>query len=161
MMLRLALLAFCAVLAAPAPSHAFDLTGTWQGKQTCRGFDFVGLGAKFNLLADITVSQDGDEVFARIGDSDYAGRKIDDPNKPERGRLYLVRCTTDNVPGTALETDWDETADITVKTKATGSGTIKGFSTFIDIDGIGSCKWKFKRIGVVDPVLTGCSAPKP
>lgn len=158
-MLRLALLAFCAALAAAAPSHAFDLTGTWQGKQTCRGFDFVGLGAKFTLDDDIAISQAGDEVFVRIGDSDYTGRKIDDPGKPERGRLYLVRCTTDNVPGTETEGEWDETADFTVKTKATGSGTIKGFSTFIDFEGIGSCKWKFKRTGSADPVVTGCTPP--
>jgi hypothetical protein len=145
------------VAAAPLPALGFDMVGTWEGKQVCSGFDFDGQGARFQIESLITVSQSGDQVFLRVGERDYAGLKIDDPRKPERGRLYLVRCSTDNVPGTLDELEWDETADVSIKTKANGAGSLKGFSTFIDISGIGSCKWKYKRVDLTDPGLTGCA----
>jgi hypothetical protein len=154
--LPLALAAAC--LAHPAA--AFDLTGTWEGKQTCKGSD----GAKFSFVFPTTlrITQTGTvlamEVVSDAGSDFYNGTGIDGTAKPENGEAYFVHCGTTFVPATGKEA-FDETGRGIVKTKETGSGSFKGTSNFYNGEPeVANCKWSYKRTLTADPAVLSCPA---
>jgi len=151
--------ALVAALALAAPAAAFDLTGTWEGKQTCG--DFNGTAAKFTVPSStIQITQVGTAIVMLVDGADYYnGVGIDATAKPETGRTYFVHCGTSDVPGNGVD-GFDETGSASVKTKDNGSGSLKGGSTFYNnnVD-VGVCKWTYKRTSTTNPNLTSPCAP--
>jgi len=149
-------------LALAAPAGAFDLTGTWTGKQTCGDFD--GVATKFipEGTATIQITQTGTAIVILVNNEDYYnGVGIDGTAKPETGRAYFVHCGTSDVPGAAGVGGFDETGSASVKTsESRGTGSFKGGSTFFSNEGrTGVCKWSYKRTSSTDPLLVSPCAP--
>ena len=155
--------------AAIAPAHAFDLTGHWVGKFTCKRYDGTKLtfGNK-NSTLDIT--QAGSVLAANIdaaipppdGDLSYNGVAILDQKSPDtKGEVVLYGCHLANTPapidppGTPLD---GELARAAVKTKVgIFKATLKAVSIFQDDKPeVGSCKYSYKRIDTIDPAVPAC-----
>jgi len=145
------------LVAAASPARAFDLTGTWIGKWSCKGFD----GAKFtsaNKTSTLKITQSGNVIAADLdnGDFHYNGGMIADGVKPEKGEAVFVSCSTDNVPLAGGESEIIRAA---VKTKlGTFKASFKGLSIFESNFGdTGTCKYTFKRRDTIDPNVLGCA----
>ena len=114
--LPIALAAAC--LAQPAA--AFDLTGTWEGKQTCKGLS-AGEKTSFSFPSMLRITQTGTELALKVvsdsGTDVYNGIGIDGALKPEAGEAYFVHCGTGDVPAVG-EDAFDESGRAVVKTKA-------------------------------------------
>jgi hypothetical protein len=142
-----------------APSaHAYDLTGTWVGKWSCKGFD----GGKFtdsNPSSTLRVTQTANTMAADIdnGEFRYNGGAIPDTAKPEKGDGVLHQCATSNLP---LQVTESEIVRITVKTKPGAvKATLKAVSIFDTSDGgpaVGTCKYSYKRTDVANPNVLAC-----
>ena len=158
---------------AASAAHAFDLTGHWEGKWSCKGVDpFEGkftvssqikpstlditqVGGTFAAVVDASVSA------ANGGDFPFNVFAIPDVKKPdEKGEVVLLACPNGNtVPpqdgGSA------EIIRAQVKTKAnTFKASFKGASVFTDtFNGapeVGTCKYSYKRIDTTDPGVSNC-----
>src|SRR5512134_200222 len=64
-MLRASLLPLAALLAAAVPCEALDLTGTWVGKQTCRGFDGANFAFKLSE-STVEIVQTGNDIALQV-----------------------------------------------------------------------------------------------
>jgi hypothetical protein len=152
-------LALVAAAALAQPAAAFDLTGTWTGKQTCKGSS-VGEKIKFSFASELLITQTGGDLVIHVvsdsGTDVYQGAAIDDLVKPQNGAVYFVHCGTTDIPETGDQ--FDENGRASVKTKeAAGTGSLKGTSTFFNNEPeVASCKWSYKRTNATDPVVTGC-----
>ena len=149
-------IALAAALAQPAA--AFDLTGTWTGKQTCKGSS-AGEKFSFSIPSTLLVTQTGAalniHVVSDTGTDIYQGIGIDSTAKPVNGDAYFVHCGTTDVPETG--DDFDESGRATVKTNESGTGSFKGTSAFFNSEPeVASCKWSYKRTDAADPAVTGC-----
>lgn len=140
------------VAASMAPgAHAFDLTGHWTGKFSCKGFD----GTKFSLgdkSATLAITQTGNSIAAFAGGFLYTGTEVADAAKPEQGEAVLFTCATSSTLRQG------EIARATVKTKVgTFKATLKATSVFANNGpGAGTCKYTYKRIDTIDPAVGGC-----
>lgn len=140
--------------AAVAPAHAFDLTGHWIGKWSCKDFD----GVKFNEGANpslMAITEAGGTMNVSIDNVGYNGTAIADAKKPdEKGEAVLISCATSNV----LTTDFAEIVRATVKTKiGSFKATFKAVSVFADnTPEVGTCKFSFKRVDTLDPGVLAC-----
>lgn len=133
-------------------AHAFDLTGHWVGKFSCKGFD----GTKFTLgnsSATLAITQTGNSIAALAGGFLYTGTQVPDAAKPEKGEAVLFTCATSGALGQG------EIARASVKTKAgTFKATLKATSVFANgTPNVGACKYTYKRIDTIDPGIGGCS----
>lgn len=143
-----------AVLVATSISpgaYAFDLTGHWTGKFSCKGSD----GTKFSLgnkSATLAITQTGNTIAAFAGGFLYTGTQVPDAAKPEQGEAVLFTCATSSTTGIG------EIGRATVKTKiGTFKATIKATSVFAtNAPRVGSCKYTYKRIDTIDPGVGGC-----
>jgi hypothetical protein len=156
--------ALAAVLAATGTARAFDLTGTWEGRQTCRGFDGERFSFKIpSARGDVSVlhiTQVGSALALRLATSDgddvYRGIGIDALDRPEGGQVYVVKCGTDD-DLSILESGFDEVGSGPVKTRANGAGTFKLLSTFLnEAPATAFCRWSYKRVDTADPGVPGC-----
>jgi hypothetical protein len=149
-------LALAAVLAQSA--GAFDLTGTWEGKQTCKGLS-AGEKFSFSIPSTLLITQAGPTFYIHVvsdsGTDVYQGYGVDGSANPVNGEAYFVHCGTTDVPENG--DDFDESGRSVVKTKETGSGSFKGTSAFFNAEPeVASCKWSYKRIETTDPMVAGC-----
>lgn len=151
-------LAFAVAAALAQPAAAFDLTGTWTGKQSCKG-SAVGEKISFSFPSELLITQNGTDLNIHVvsdsGTDIYQSVGIDDLVKPENGAVYFVHCGTTDIPETGDE--FDENGRASVKTKeASGTGSFKGTSTFFNIEPVvASCKWSYKRTSTTDPAVKG------
>jgi len=155
-------LSFVAGLALPRPAEAGDaapvLTGTWEGKNVCKGFD--GVKFTFECCPTMEISQVSPTEFnLRLPPSDtngeffYFGRTIPDAVSPEtKGEVAFVGCPTDNtLPGSS------EMGRAKVKVSLDTKGTFTGQSIFFsDFPEIDTCKWKYDRVSTDDPSVPAC-----
>ena len=149
-------------LATPLSAQAIDLTGTWEGKYTCKGSD--GSNFSYSVPGPLEISQNGAEIRAQFpfdkGADVYAGVSIDDDRKPlDKGVAYFVHCGMSDVPGSGVN-DFDETAFARATTKSNGGGKLKATTTFFigsPPPEVSSCKWSYKRVDTVDPLVPACS----
>jgi hypothetical protein len=153
-LLPIALAAAC--LAQPAA--AFDLTGTWEGKQTCKGLS-AGEKFSFSIPSTLLITQTDTtfniHVVSDSGTDVYQGVGVDGTVNPVNGEAYFVHCGTTDVPETG--DDFDESGRAVVKTNETGSGSFKGTSAFFNsAPEVASCKWSYKRVETTDPVVAAC-----
>jgi hypothetical protein len=152
------ILALAALMLMPIPAHAFDLTGTWIGKWSCKGFD----GSKFtsgNKTSTLRLTQVGNVINADLdnGEYHYNGAALTNTAKPDLGEAVLISCGTDNVPQAGGEAEILRAA---VKTKAgTFKASFKGLSIFeSDFKDVGTCKYTFKRRDTINPNVDGCAS---
>ena len=150
------------LLAFPLSAQAFDLTGTWEGKYVCKGFD--GGKFSFSIPGTLEITQVGNDIDLQLpftGGADvYRGVPIEATGKPEQGAVYFAHCGISDVPGTG-ENGFDETGFANVKTKANGDGIFKATTTFFLLapPEVAGCKWKYKRVSTVNPNVPGCPNP--
>jgi hypothetical protein len=149
-------LALAALVVTPSAARAFDLTGTWIGKWSCKGFD----GSKFtsdNKTSTLKITQAGNVIHADLdnGDFHYNAAAITNTAKPDQGEAVFLSCSTDNVPQSGGEAEIIRAA---VKTKlGTFKASFKGLSIFESNFGdVGTCKYTFKRRDTTDPNVGGC-----
>lgn len=144
-------------------AHAFDLTGNWTGKWTCRGFDGVGF-ADANLTSTMAISQMGDTLYVSIdgGGFRYNGAAVSSTAKPTlRGELALVACGTDVFPMAGSEAEMMRAKVVLKPTGAMavfkGSSIFEGPATLDPTPAyVGSCKYVYKRIDQNNPNVTPC-----
>jgi hypothetical protein len=139
------------------PSHAFDITGTWEGGWTCR----VQHKGTFTTIAKdavtMKVTHSGSTVYMDL-DNDryhYNGWAGADNENANRGALTVVECRT-----RPTSTVFNEVISARVKTSSAG-GEFNGTSTYTFIDptntDIGAiCKITFKRTSAADPGVGPC-----
>ena len=146
------------------PAFGFDVTGSWEGKASCKGF---ADGQKFALKVDVaaTVSQSGADLnleFAGLSFVAHAsGVAIPDAKKPEKGELGFVSCGTVPEPVSGV-VGRGKVATAVGKTKA----TIKFVTIVADKNlpelgisaGTFTCTGTLKRTQTVDPGVLDCPA---
>jgi hypothetical protein len=155
------LLLLMLALAFPLSAQAFDLTGTWEGKYTCKGSD--GSNFTYSVPTILEITHVGTEIRAQfpfdMGADVYAGFSIDDDRKPlDKGVAYFIHCGMTDAPGSG-ENGYDETAFVRATTKSNGGGTLKGSTVFFVSDPppeVSSCKWSYKRTSTTDPAVPSC-----
>jgi len=143
------------VVLLPRAAGAFDLTGTWVGKLSCRG-NLVG--KKDNVSAapsTLLVTQNAGFLLSADGIF-YAADAIADPAKPTRGEIAIIRCGT-----TAQSGEFGgEIGRMKVSTNpAKGTGTLSGTSYRTDVlvaSSVYTCRWSYKRISTTPPPLSPC-----
>jgi hypothetical protein len=145
--------------AAVAPAHAFDLTGHWTGKWSCKGFD----GGKFtsgNKVSTLAITQSGGSFAAAIDASSdnftYNGVVITDTKDANKGEVVLLGC---HLANTLPAQNDSELVRASAKTKLnTFKASFKGTSVFADaFPEVGTCKYSYKRIDTTDPAVGPCS----
>jgi len=141
------------------PGNAFDLTGHWVGKWTCKGFD----GAKFsdrNDTSTLDITQSGAAIHAMFEHAfPYDGAAIPDAKKPEKGEAVIIDCHTNAV----MAADGNsEIIRAPVATKAMSpKGVLKGLSILEnDVAPFGeevqTCKYTYHRVDTNDPGIGSC-----
>jgi hypothetical protein len=161
-MLAVGLVSLAATYAAPA-SAALDLTGTWEGKWSCKDVTF-GAATKPSGTVTMTVTQSGGNANASLhrtlkdgsdgGTETYQGRVLELVAKPGQGASTLVGCETR--PGS---NNYAETLSANVKVASSGA-TFKGVSAYqwgATPSAGGQCKYSFKRTTTADPGVAACS----
>lgn len=153
----LAVAVACLCLAVAPSAQGYDLTGTWIGKYSCKGFD----GAKFSSgskSSTFKITQSGNQIAVDLdnGEYRYNGGAIPDTAKPEKGEAVFLECANDSVPFTGGDS---EIIRVAVKTKPGDvKATLKGTSIFEDtLFGVGTCKYTFKRVDTAAPTILGCT----
>jgi hypothetical protein len=95
------------------PAHAFDLTGHWTGKWSCKGFaapftnDANKLVNKYttgNSESTLAITQSGGTFAALIdvgnGDYPYNGFALTDAKDAHKGEVIILACVNGNtLPG--------------------------------------------------------------
>ena len=141
---------WCALLATPAAAQLVpDLTGTWEGRWSCKTFHGAK-GTEENKQSEFQIVQNGTTFAADLdgGGFLYNGAVIPDDkntaNKPGKGEAVLIQCGTDNLPFAGAEA---EMLRVSVKTKPNSvAATLKGTSIFEDPPGVvGTCQFSYKR----------------
>ena len=155
-----ALLLFC--LASSNPASAYDITGSWAGKASCKG---LASGQKFATKLDVTavVSQsdrDLNIVFGGLSFLSHAsGIAIPDGKKPDKGALGFVSCASRLTPllgitGRATVTTTTGKTKATVKFLTVVAG--KDISELNIGDGAFACTGTLKRTQTTDPMVSAC-----
>jgi len=156
-MLRITMLVIALAWAPATASLAFDLTGTWEGKWSCKIFSFGEKSKESEKDSVMQITQTGDTIFVHLDAVDrYSGVAIADAAKPDKGMAGIAACSTDN--DLVEFAGWDEIVQWKVKTKPDkGKGSIKGSSVWSDPgQHIATCKYKYKRVDTADPAVPGC-----
>jgi len=79
-------------------ASALDLTGTWEGRQTCKGIE-LGEKHSYSCCAAIAITQSGDTANIRLVQTGglYFGRVTAFNKSPNnRGTLTFAACGTDS-----------------------------------------------------------------
>jgi hypothetical protein len=146
----------CGMLIAQA--DAFDLTGTWQGRQVCRFLTTDGQKVTQIFNPDvITITQVGEEVrilmtAAKSGPLLYRGLSFTNPSDPDRGEVAFRLCGLSSNPATKGEMG---RVKVRVKPGHLG-GKFEGTSIFSTAEEVDTCEWKYERIAVDDPQVSAC-----
>src|SRR5262245_12655031 len=96
---RGALAAIVLVLAPGVDAHAFDMTGVWTGKVTCKNFDGVKFAEEVNP-STMRISHNGTSATMDLdnGTLHFNGHAVDDAKKPDaKGQVVFFECGTDNL----------------------------------------------------------------
>ena len=149
------------------PAYAFDLTGHWQGKWSCKGFSapfmdhgkLVNKFASANATSTLAITQSGADFGAEIdGTFRYNSVGMNDAKDDHKGEAIVLGCLDANT----LPTNGTEIVRAQVKTKAgTFKATFSGISVFGENFGgsfpeVETCKYSYKRIDTTDPSIGAC-----
>jgi hypothetical protein len=155
-----AMVAMAALAAQTA--GAIDLTGTWEGEQTCDLY--VGDNVKLVYKHDtMRISQHGNTAqmgsFCRDDDCYflYQGLVTDDAKDPDRkGQAAFNVCPSPDTYFELLRVD-------KLELKGSRDAQLDGDSHFFQITspawtGVGNCTWKYRRISKKDPNIVACAS---
>ena len=150
-----------------AAAQSSNLTGTWEGTQTCKGSGFSAVKLRTaELHAQMKITQSPtapDELNVQIGARSYNGRLMLTPPRPgsgvQEGQVTLIQC--DSTPALS---DYSEMVFLKVVLKvAPQTGKLAGISVFRDpaantkaAFAVGTCKWSYARTDTQDPGMSGC-----
>ena len=148
--------ALCGMLMSQA--NAFDLTGTWQGKQECKLL--TRDGQRETEVFDpnvITITQVGDEVRILMTLDPttsllYRGLPFTNPTDPNRGEVAFRLCGLSSNTATKGEMG---RVKVRVKPGLPG-GRFEGISIFSNAEEVDTCEWAYQRVSVEDPQVPAC-----
>jgi len=134
---------------------AFDLTGQWSGRLTCKGI--VGAQKRTFTTAPSTLLITESPVLEISADGVfYNGEEFPDPSHPSRGEIAIIRCGTTSSFGEF----GGEFGRLRVSVNpAKGSGSLGGMSLRTDVvvaSSVYTCRWAYKRVSTQQPVLESC-----
>jgi len=138
----------------PGLAHAFDLTGTWQGKQVCKISEANGQERQVFRDDVLQITQSGTEVRILMPSLDllYTGLAFATADDPNKGAVGFRLCgLSDN---TSTEGEMGN-AKVSAKPLAV-NGKFKATSIFADDDEVDTCRWDYKRTSTTDPGLLPC-----
>lgn len=140
-------------LVLASTSYALDVTGTWEGKETC--LVYTELQRTTTETTTLSITQTGTDLNVSIlGGQVVAsmnGAAIASTKDSAAGQVGIYRCGT--------STTLSMTGIFTAKTKASGSGTLKGSINVVGHgpgDGTAACKYSLKRISTSNPAIGPC-----
>jgi hypothetical protein len=153
---------------AATSARAFDLTGHWVGKYSCKGFaaPFTSDGKlvnKFTTGSDpstLVITQNGATFGAIIdpgnGTFRYNAFAMTGVKDANNGEVVFLGCSTGNTLPPA--STGAEILRASVKTKAgTFKASFKGISIFADdFPEVETCKYTYKRVDTNDPGVDVC-----
>jgi hypothetical protein len=154
--------------ATVVPAQAFDLTGHWTGKWSCKGFaapfdrdgKLVNKFTSSNGASTLAISQSGGTFGAVIDLNDgtfrYNGFAMASVKTDDVGEAVLLGCSTGNtLPSAATGAEIMRAA---VKTKGgTFKASFKAVSIFADdFPEVETCKYSYTRIDTIDPGVATC-----
>ena len=136
-------------------AHAFDLTGTWQGKQVCKFTTADGKEKQVFRDDVLTMTQIGTEVRIYMASLDflYTGLAFANAANPNKGAVGFRLCGLSDNTTTAGEMG-------RAKVRAepfTLNGKFVATSIYADNEEVDTCKWKYHRISTEDPGVSACS----
>ncbi len=152
---------------ARAQGGPADLTGTWEGKVSCK-FNIASNGETGSFKTDVelrirqvTAGANGTQLAVVFEDPNtevaYSGRTIDTGSG--KGQLTFVRCGSEDSAWTTPTEIWK--AKWSVKAE-NGKGSISGTAVFNEANGgagqgtLSTCKGSWKRIDTAAPTAPGC-----
>jgi hypothetical protein len=153
---RLLALSLLPTLLAAGSAFALDLTGTWQGKETClRLNDDDNVEAKLKGEATLEITQSGSDLNVKfLGDflvASMNGAALAYADNPNSGRAGMYRCGT--------STTISMTTSFKAKSSASGTGTLDGTANVVGHgtgNTIATCKYSLKRVSAVNPNVPPC-----
>src|SRR5262245_54243914 len=133
---------------------AFDLTGTWQGTQTCK---FISDGNKYiePFNPDVLqITQSGAQVSIHWPAENfrYTGVVFAVAGDPTRGQVSFRLCGMRDDPTTVGEM---VRARVVLK-PAPQADEFHALSIFADGSQLDTCYWEYQRISTVDPRVSTC-----
>jgi len=154
----IAFVTLTSLASAGGAAQGLDLTGHWDGKINCKGFDEIGKFSDNEKGNTLDVSPGAGHLFtANIDGGTYNGTIIPDAKKPDvQGEVVLIKCTTNSE--FAADDTASEIIRAKVKTKVNSDkGSFSGLSIFEINDPmtggqtIETCKLSFKRTNSSPP----------
>lgn len=156
-------------LALAAGAHAqgvpADLTGTWQGKVSCKlNHADDGATGSYTIDSELLIRQtglgaNGTALGVVLGPDEFSGRTID--TGTGTGEVAFVRCGSRDSAWAQQTEIWKSKFKVNAEK---GTGSISGTSVYNDAygtPGLGTlvtCKGKWKRIDPANPPggIDGC-----
>ena len=83
-------MAVAACLALGAPAAAFDLSGTWTGKVTCKG-TFDGTPQATTSTSTLLIEDGGSTLDLAVDGVHYSGASYPAPGRPQKGQIAVIR----------------------------------------------------------------------
>lgn len=150
------------LLALASGAHAqgdpADLTGTWEGKVSCK-FNRADTGATGSYTSDsellirqIGVGANVTELAVVLGPDGFSGRTID--TGVGKGEVVFVRCGSGESAWSQGTEIWKSKFKVSAEK---GTGSITGTSVYNDANGapvqgtLVTCKGKWKRVDTAEP----------
>ena len=144
-----------------------DVSGTWSGKATCRGFDpTLPKNGKFTLSSTVTLLiQDIGDGILNVSGSDafagaYSGHVLKSSSVHGHPQAAIISCSTTVSPLSGHLFD----AQFTIRTDAQGvdKSSMKTTSIYtLQPSSVATCKWTFKRTSTAPVAVDGCTTPTP
>jgi hypothetical protein len=152
--------------AGAGPPFPFNLTGTWEGKVTCKG---LSLGEKAKTVSEglVKISQSGTELALEFDPDgnlepslDFAGFTAPESGNPDKGQLVATYCGTSPFINSSGQDHIVHAKGVIKPTDANPyNATLKMTSIVGAYPNVAVCKWKFTRTDITDPSAPGCPPP--
>jgi len=150
---RLSFVVASAILAGASGSHALNLSGTWQGTESCANFS--GSPNRYKLSVTLTISDAGASLNANLAGGSFLGGFQGTSTErffhTDAGEAGLILCGSSPASDAAV---------VRLRAKTSGDeGSLRGTATGVDtvFGTYFTCKYKLKRTSPIDPVVGGCS----
>jgi hypothetical protein len=144
----------------PAVASAVDLTGVYQGTQTCQYFDGTATNPRFpdHLL---WITQHGNDLFfvSEIVGAVFHAQLIEDARSPAtKAQAIFLACPTED--GSEFQ-ELGRAAKLEANAR-TSAGYFEGSSNFFqtDPDGrfMGTCQWTYRRFSTTNVNVPDCAS---
>jgi hypothetical protein len=143
-----------------------DLTGTWEGKGTCKGLTTGGAPYKLvvkDSIFKITQTSASDinlqgEDFT--GTYPYNGLVIESAAKPRSGQVSAIHCASNPFIPDFYNDMLIGKAKVKPTTDNPAGATLKLTGIFFNGDTLATCKSKYTRVSTADPGIGPCIPPE-